>query len=94
MKEQELRTIVIYDVENDRIRAKIAAACKDFGLDPIQYSAFSGTLNATSRKQLFARLADTLGKAPGRVLMIPLCKEDVAALSEVNNIGAEPEAKA
>ncbi len=84
---------MIYDVESDRIRAKVAAACKDFGLDPIQYSAFSGTLDATSRKQLFARLSDCLGHAAGRILMVPLCEKDVAGLREVKNVGAEPKAE-
>ena len=83
---------MIYDIESDRIRARVAAACKDFGLDPVQYSGYSGMLNATQRKQLFARLSGELGKEPGRILMIPLCEKDAAAVREVSNIGAEPEA--
>lgn len=88
---QALHTVVIYDIASDLIRARVAAACKDFGLDPIQYSAFSGMLNVTVRKQLFARLSDTLGKAPGRILMIPVCEQDAAAMRQVINIGTAPE---
>lgn len=91
MREQELRTIVIYDIESDRIRGRVAAACRDLGLDPIQYSAFSGMLNATVRKQLFARLSDVLGKEAGRILMITLCENDAAAMRQVSNIGVAPD---
>jgi hypothetical protein len=36
---------------------------------------------------------DVIGKASGRILMIPLCEQDVAAMREVSNIGAAPEAR-
>ena len=87
MRGQELLTLVVYDVKDDRIRLRIANVCKDYGLDHIQYSAFCGTLDSTRRAALFTRLADTLGDAAGKLLVIPLCEKDVQAKRQVINAG-------
>ena len=55
---EELRTLVIYDIVEDRIRTRIADTCLDFGLIRIQYSAFAGLLNRNKREELFLRLCD------------------------------------
>jgi CRISPR-associated protein Cas2 len=88
---QEVLTFVIYDVEDDRVRARIANACKDYGLQPVQYSAFCGALDQTRRRELFARLSDTLGREIGKVLVLPVCEKDVREKREVIN---EPTARA
>ena len=54
---QELLTFVIYDIVDDRVRGRVANACKDYGLERIQYSAFCGSLDATRRERA--------GDAPG-----------------------------
>lgn len=86
MRGQEILTIVIYDVEDDRIRLRIAQACKDYGLEHIQYSAFRGPLTGTLRSELFTRLKDTLADRPGRILVVPLCDKDVQACREVSRV--------
>ena len=88
---QELLTFVIYDIEDDRVRTRIANACKDYGLEHIQYSAFSGPLDGSRRAELFARLADTLGKDVGKILLLSVCEKDVQARREILN---EPVARA
>ncbi len=85
MSDLELRTLVIYDVEDDRVRARVAAACRDYGLDHVQYSAFSGPLSATLRSELCRRLQDVLGRAAGRILVVPICERDAAAVREMVN---------
>lgn len=75
----ELDTYVVYDIEDDRIRYQIANACKDYGLERIQFSAFLGPLNANKRNELFLRLKKVLGEKPGKVLMIPICEKDQKA---------------
>ena len=62
MRGQELLTYVVYDIVSDRIRLKIAGVCKDYGLDHIQYSVFSGPLDATRRREIFS----PAGRHPGR----------------------------
>jgi CRISPR-associated protein Cas2 len=75
----ELDTYVVYDIEDDRIRYRIANACKDYGLERIQFSAFLGPLNANKRDELFLRLRKVLGEKAGKVLVIPICEKDQKA---------------
>jgi CRISPR-associated protein Cas2 len=74
---EELRTLVIYDIENDKLRFKISETCLDYGLTRIQYSAFLGTLNKNKREELFLRLCDVLGNESGKILLQPICSADV-----------------
>lgn len=90
MRGQEVLTFVIYDIVNDLVRGRVANACKDYGLERIQYSAFSGSLDASRRAALATRLADTLGKEIGRILVLPVCEKDVHAKRELVN---EPQAR-
>jgi CRISPR-associated protein Cas2 len=86
MRGQELLTFIVYDISDDRIRLRIADVCKDYGLDHIQYSVFSGPLDSTRRNEMFARLDDTLGVHEGKVLMLQMCEKDVAARREIVRI--------
>ena len=52
----ELITLVIYDVEDDRARTRVAEACKEFGLQRIQYSCFRGKLSQNKREELYERM--------------------------------------
>ena len=85
MRGQELVTLVIYDIEDDRVRGRVANACKDYGLERIQYSAFSGLLDATRRGELAARLGDTLGRDVGKILLLAVCEKDVRTKREFIN---------
>lgn len=91
MRGQELLTFVVYDIEDDRVRGRVANACKDYGLEHIQYSVFSGPLDTTRRGELTARLADTLGDDVGKILVLPVCEKDVRTKRELIN---EPRAGA
>ena len=84
---QELLTFVVYDVQDDRTRLRVANVCKDFGLNHIQYSAFCGYLDGTHRGELFARLSGTLGSEVGKILMVPVCEKDVQLRQMVENEG-------
>ncbi len=52
----ELSTLVIYDIEDDRARTRVSEACKDFGLERMQYSCFRGNLSQNKREELLERL--------------------------------------
>lgn len=52
----ELSTLVIYDIEDDRARLRVSEACKDFGLERLQYSCFRGMLSQNKREELHERL--------------------------------------
>jgi CRISPR-associated protein Cas2 len=78
-----MKTLVIYDVQDDRIRTKVFEACKDYGLQHIQYSAFLGELNHNRREELWERLKRTLIRHTARVFMVPLCDKDLRLAREL-----------
>jgi len=85
MRGQQVLTFVVYDIEDHRVRGQVANACKDYGLERIQYSAFCGSLDTTRRAELATRLVDTLGKETGKILVLPVCEKDVRAKRELVN---------
>lgn len=89
---QELQTYLVYDIPNDRIRYRIANACKDYGLERIQFSAFSGSLNANKREELFLRLRRELGDHAGKILVLPICEKDLKARREIRIVEEGEEA--
>ncbi len=68
--------LLIYDIPNDRIRGKIADACLDYGLDRTQYSAFSGDISRNYQEELFLKVRNLLGDAPGSIVLLPICETD------------------
>lgn len=72
-----MQTMVIYDIENDRIRARIAEVCKDYGLGRIQKSAFLGDLDHNRREEMAQRLRKTLSRWKGDIQLCPVCDKDL-----------------
>ena len=66
---QEFRTLVMYDIEDDRVRYRVSEACLDFGLERIQFSVFRGKLNRNKREELLLKLTHTLGEKAGKILI-------------------------
>ncbi|MCL6477220.1 MAG: CRISPR-associated endonuclease Cas2 [Peptococcaceae bacterium] len=78
-----MKTFVIYDVEEDRVRNRVFEACKDYGLAHVQYSAFFGELNHNRREELYKRLRRTLGKKRGKIVILPVCDKDLRLLKNI-----------
>ncbi len=57
----EVSVVLIYDVEDDRVRTRISEVCLDYGLERIQFSAFFGKLNRNRREELALRLQGECG---------------------------------
>ncbi|NLG98848.1 MAG: CRISPR-associated endonuclease Cas2 [Chloroflexi bacterium] len=70
--------LLVYDIPDDRKRAKIADACLDYGLDRIQYSAFMGWLLPGQQAELMLKVKKILGKKAGNIQLIPVCAADFA----------------
>ncbi|MDW8074098.1 MAG: CRISPR-associated endonuclease Cas2 [Nitrososphaerota archaeon] len=81
-----MRTLVIYDITDDRVRCEVAETCKNFGLSRIQKSAFLGWLPSGRRKELVEVLGRVLGESEGNIQVYVICDADLA-LREV--IGRE-----
>ena len=73
----EVSLVLIYDIEDDRLRTRVADVCLDYGLERIQFSAFFGKLNRNRRQELALRVKNELGGENGRVRIIPVCEEDL-----------------
>lgn len=69
--------ILIYDIEDDKLRTRAANVCFDYGLERIQFSAFFGKLNRNRRQELSLRLQRELGSESGRIRLIPICEQDL-----------------
>lgn len=82
-----MKTFIIYDIVEDRIRNKVFNACKDYGLTHIQYSAFFGEMNHNRREQIYQRLKKTLGRKAGKIVILPICDKDLRLLLEINTSG-------
>jgi CRISPR-associated protein Cas2 len=73
----EVSLVLIYDIEDDRLRSRTADICLNYGLERIQFSAFFGKLNRNRRQELSLQLQRELGKASGRIRIIPVCEQDL-----------------
>ena len=84
-----MNCLLIYDIPNDRIRTKIADVCLDYGLDRIQWSAFSGDISRNHQESLFLQVQDVLGQEAGNVQLIPICAKDWANRQVYSVIGEQ-----
>lgn len=71
-----MKCLLIYDIPEDRVRTKVATFCLDYGLDRVQYSAFIGDLSSNHQEELMLKLRRRIGKAPGKIELFPICRED------------------
>jgi len=80
---EEHTVYIFYDIEDDGIRNKVAETCKDYGLQRIQFSGFSGMLGKNKREELFLKLSFIISDKAGKLLMLPVCEKDIKAKREL-----------
>ncbi|MGH9619741.1 MAG: CRISPR-associated endonuclease Cas2 [Bryobacteraceae bacterium] len=73
----EVSLVLIYDIEDDKLRTRVSEICLNYGLERIQFSAFFGKLNRNRRQELSLRLQREVGKNSGRIRIIPVCEQDL-----------------
>ncbi len=78
-----MRCLLVYDIPSDRLRARVADLCQDYGLSRIQYSAFLGDISRNLQEELLLKIRRRLGKAAARVALFPICDSDFRARLEV-----------
>lgn len=69
--------MVLYDVPDDGLRYKVAEACRDYGLERIQYSAFLGQLTRNRAEELAQRLKHEVKKQDATIHLFSLRQEQV-----------------
>lgn len=67
-----MHILLIYDIVHDRKRTKVADACLDYGLDRIQYSAFTGILSRTHQEELMLKIQAIVEQTPARIALYPI----------------------
>lgn len=67
-----LITLVIYDIEDDKLRSEVAAFLKSKGLKRIQYSAFIGPLTDSYRMDVIAGLRRLVKNFKANIQIYPL----------------------
>ncbi len=72
-----MRCLVVYDIPDNRIRAKVADICLDYGLERIQYSAFFGNLERSHQEELLLKVKKKAGKKEVNIQVFPICEKDL-----------------
>ena len=73
----EVSVLLIYDIENDKLRTRASDICLDYGLQRIQFSAFFGKLNRNRRQELALKLKNEMGDESARIRIMPICEADL-----------------
>lgn len=68
---------VLYDIENDRRRNKVAKICKQAGLYRVQFSCFLGTLTPNQKDTLRLQLEDLIDEATDKVYIFPMSRSEL-----------------
>jgi len=87
-----LRCLVVYDIPDNRVRAKVADICLDYGLERIQYSAFFGELARSHQEELLMKVKKKAGKKEINVQVFPICEKDLEKRLEWIQEGKESKA--
>jgi len=67
---------IIYDIEKNRTRSKVATQCKGYGLMRVQKSVFLGTLNNNEIDEISLKCQEIMDKKKDSIYIFPMCDED------------------
>ena len=67
---------VIYDIEKNTVRNKVARSCLGAGLYRVQLSVFLGDLNANRIDELGLKIEEFINPKKDSVYIFPMCKDD------------------
>lgn len=77
-------TLVIYDIDDDTVRKRVAEACLDTGLERVQYSAFRGDLSHNRRQELRIQISELMRDANGNIQFYVICDKDMRLSKELD----------
>ena len=70
-------TWVLYDIENNRARTRIAKYCKQAGLYRVQLSVFLGKLAPNGKDELELKIAAEINVEKDKVYIFPMSKDEL-----------------
>ena len=79
-------TVIIYDITDNGLRARVARALLEYGCIRIQKSAFYGILNRNTREKLRLRLEKMMYGQEGNIQFYPLCSKCFALKDSIGEI--------
>ena len=68
---------VLYDIENDRARTRVAKYCKQAGLYRVQYSCFLGTLDEEALDTLQLKIGKEINPAVDKAYLFPMSRSEL-----------------
>lgn len=68
---------VMYDIENDKARTKVARCCKQAGLYRVQYSVFLGTLTPNEKDSLELQIQELINEETDKTYIFPMSKDEL-----------------
>lgn len=72
---------IVYDIVEDKVRGRVAKACKKFGLRRVQKSVFLGKLENSRFDELGEMCRDLIDEETDSVYLFPFCQEDFRCIS-------------
>jgi len=70
-------TWVLYDIENNRARSRVAKYCKQAGLYRVQLSVFLGKVDANAKDELELKIAAEINIEKDKVYIFPMSKDEL-----------------
>lgn len=68
---------VLYDIENDKARTKVAKVCKQAGLYRVQFSVFLGKLDKSRKDTLQLQIEELINEESDSVYIFPMSKNEL-----------------
>lgn len=68
---------VLYDIENDKVRNKVAKICKQTGLYRVQFSVFLGTIDKNQKDSLQLQIEELIDETKDSIYIFPMSKNEL-----------------
>lgn len=68
---------VLYDIENDKTRSKVAKICKQTGLYRVQFSVFLGTIDKNQKDSLQLQIEELIDATKDSIYIFPMSKNEL-----------------
>ncbi len=70
---------VLYDIEDDKVRTKVAKLCKQAGLYRVQFSVFLGSIDTNQKDTLELQIAEIIDDEKDSIYIFPMSKSELKA---------------